>query len=144
MKITHLIIVFLAVFLLLTSSCFKTELNITLGKDGSSVDSDNDKKEDKEEEGKKEVKEEPEEEEEEKDDEKDDKPSYELENEFCGYDGFDSCSSDSDCHIIGRHQHICAGLNREDMPVGSTWKECYDHNVYGKDCECVDNSCKWD
>ena len=62
---------------------------------------------------------------------------------FCGLSTHGKCTSDSDCTVGGCSGELCQSKNNEPIETSCEWKDCYDDEVYGVECKCVDNKCQW-
>jgi len=63
---------------------------------------------------------------------------------FCGSSTQGACSSDSDCVTDGCSGQICRAASEEGLVTTCEWKDCYDDEVYGVSCGCVDQQCAWE
>ncbi|MFC2143540.1 hypothetical protein ACFLQN_04015 [Candidatus Aenigmatarchaeota archaeon] len=64
--------------------------------------------------------------------------------EFCGSSTEYSCERNSDCAIAGCSGQVCKGVDEETGGVTTCEAlECYNEEIYGLGCGCVDNVCKW-
>ena len=59
---------------------------------------------------------------------------------FCGWSDYGSCNSDDDCIRSGCSGQVCGS---QGHATTCEWRDCYDPEPYGLDCECVGNQCQW-
>ena len=63
--------------------------------------------------------------------------------EFCGMSTEFECISDSDCITDGCSGQICRGKVEDAIITTCEWKDCYNAEVYGVECGCVNGKCMW-
>jgi len=61
---------------------------------------------------------------------------------FCGWSSYGECESDADCRIGGCSRQVCESKN-EGVITTCEWKDCYDAEKYGKECQCIKGKCQW-
>ncbi len=62
---------------------------------------------------------------------------------FCGTSTYDSCETNSDCIDAGCSSQICQSKNAEQTFTTCEFRPCYEPNIYGVECKCIENKCQW-
>lgn len=62
---------------------------------------------------------------------------------FCGTSTNGQCSTDSDCMTGGCSGQVCQSKSEEPVITTCEYTECYNAQIYGVTCGCLDNKCQW-
>jgi eight-cysteine-cluster-containing protein len=63
--------------------------------------------------------------------------------EFCGFSTDGQCSADAECITGGCSGQVCLSVHDELMATTCEYRECYNNELYGLTCGCVNNKCQW-
>lgn len=62
---------------------------------------------------------------------------------FCGWSTQGNCSTDVDCVAGGCSGQVCQSTFEEPVITTCEYKECYNADLYGMECQCVEGACQW-
>ena len=62
---------------------------------------------------------------------------------FCGRSTNGQCSADADCTAGGCSGQVCQSKSEEPVITTCEYTECYNAQIYGKTCGCVNKKCQW-
>ncbi len=71
------------------------------------------------------------------------KTSTTPQEEFCGWSTQGNCSTDADCTSGGCSGQVCQSTFEEPVMTTCEYKECYNADLYGMECKCVEGACQW-
>ena len=63
--------------------------------------------------------------------------------EFCGTSTYDECDTNEDCTEGGCSGQLCQSVNAEKTFTTCEYLECYNNELYGLTCQCIENQCQW-
>jgi len=62
---------------------------------------------------------------------------------FCGTSTLGECKKDSDCITGGCSSQVCQSKDEESINTDCEHRDCYDAELFGLECGCVEDSCQW-
>ncbi|MFP3946855.1 MAG: eight-cysteine-cluster domain-containing protein [Archaeoglobaceae archaeon] len=71
------------------------------------------------------------------------KSSVTPQEEFCGWSTQGNCSTDADCIAGGCSGQVCQSTFEEPVITTCEYKECYNADLYGMECKCIEGACQW-
>lgn len=71
------------------------------------------------------------------------KEKGEVPKEFCGQSTGGDCQSDADCIAGGCSSQVCSSKSEGPIITTCEWRECYQSELFGVQCGCVENKCQW-
>jgi len=69
-------------------------------------------------------------------------PSEDL-NSFCGTSTKGLCFHDTDCMTGGCSGQVCQSKSEEPIYTTCEYRDCYNKQLYGVTCGCLNNECQW-
>lgn len=63
---------------------------------------------------------------------------------FCGTSTYAECETSNDCIDAGCSGQICQSIEEPLSFTTCEFKPCYEPNIYGVKCQCIENKCQWD
>jgi len=66
-----------------------------------------------------------------------------LKEGFCGWSTNGTCLTDLDCIKGGCSGQVCQSKHEEPVMTTCEWRDCYDAEMYGVACQCVNGHCQW-
>lgn len=70
-------------------------------------------------------------------------PFPEPKEDFCGQSTYGKCLTDLDCAKGGCSGEVCQSQDEESIITPCVFRECYNAEIYGMQCKCVNEQCQW-